>query len=66
VAEGWRRLHNEELYILYTLPNIRVIKLRRMRLSGHVAHMVEVTIRYKILVVNREGKRPRGTPIRRW
>jgi hypothetical protein len=32
VAGGRRRLHNEELHNLYTLPNIiRVIKSRRMR-----------------------------------
>jgi hypothetical protein len=39
VTGEWRRLHNEELYGMYT-PNIRVIKsLRRMRWAGHVAHM---------------------------
>ena len=39
-AEDWRRLHNEELNYLYTSPNIvRVIKSRRMRWAGHVAHM---------------------------
>jgi hypothetical protein len=32
VAEGWRRLHNEELHNLYALPHIvRVIKSRRIR-----------------------------------
>jgi acyl-CoA-binding protein len=31
VARGWRRPHNEELLSLYALPNIRVIKPRRMR-----------------------------------
>jgi hypothetical protein len=40
VAEGWRRLHNEELRNLYASPNIvRVIKPRRMRLAGHVERM---------------------------
>jgi hypothetical protein len=32
VAGGWRRLHNEEFYNLYSLPIvIRMLKLRRMR-----------------------------------
>jgi hypothetical protein len=40
VAGEWRRLHNEELYALYYLPNIiRVIKSRRLRWAGHVARM---------------------------
>jgi hypothetical protein len=35
-----RRLRNEELNALYSSPNIvRVIKSRRMRWAGHVAHM---------------------------
>jgi hypothetical protein len=35
-----RKLHNEELNGLYSLPNIvRVIKSRRMRWAGHVARM---------------------------
>ena len=38
----WRKLHNEELNDLYCSPNIiRVIILRRMTLSGHVARMWE-------------------------
>ena len=36
----WRKLHNEELSVLYCSPNIvRVIKSRRMRWAGHVARM---------------------------
>ena len=34
------KLHNEELSDLYSLTNIvRVVKSRRMRWAGHVAHM---------------------------
>jgi len=35
VAGGWRILHNEELHILYTSPNM----LRRMRWARQVAHL---------------------------
>jgi hypothetical protein len=35
---GWRKLHNEELCDLYSSPSIiRMIKLTRMRWTGHVA-----------------------------
>ena len=37
-----RKLRNEELRDLYSLPTIvRVVKLRRMRWAGHVACMGE-------------------------
>jgi hypothetical protein len=40
VTGEWKRLHKEELNDLYSSPNIiRVIKWRRMRWAGHVAHM---------------------------
>jgi hypothetical protein len=40
VMGGWRKLHNEELRDLTSLPNIsRIIKPRRMRWAGHVALM---------------------------
>jgi hypothetical protein len=42
VTGDWRRLHNEELNDLYSLPNIvRVIKWRRIRWVGHVASVGE-------------------------
>jgi hypothetical protein len=40
VMGEWRKLHNEELGDLYSLPSIiRIIKSRRMRWAGHVARM---------------------------
>jgi hypothetical protein len=40
VTGEWRRLHNEELYALYSSPNIiRVIKSRSERGVSHVARM---------------------------
>jgi hypothetical protein len=42
VMGGWRKLHNEELHDLYSLPSIvRIMKLRRMRWAGNVAQMGE-------------------------
>jgi hypothetical protein len=50
----WRRLHNKELYALYSSPNIiRVIKSRRLNA-------------YRALVGKPEGRRPLGRPRRGW
>jgi hypothetical protein len=39
---SWRKLHNDELHNLYSSPNIvKVIKSRRLRWAGHVAHIGE-------------------------
>jgi hypothetical protein len=37
----WRRLNKNELYDLHPPNIIRVIKLRRMRWTGHAAYMGE-------------------------
>jgi hypothetical protein len=67
VTGEWSKLHNEELHILYSSPNIiRQIKSRRMRWAGHVAHMGEERNVYKVLMGKPEGKRPLGRPRRRW
>jgi hypothetical protein len=57
MAEGWRRLYDEELHNLYTLPNItRVIKSRRMRWVSHVACMGYVRNASEILIGKPKGK----------
>ena len=67
VTVEWRKLHNEGLRNLYSLPNIvRVVKSRRMRWGGHVARMGEGRGVHRVLVGNPEGKRPLGRPRRRW
>jgi hypothetical protein len=50
VTGEWTKLHNEELYNLYSSTTIvRLIK-SRMRWAGHVAHMGEGRGVYRVLV----------------
>jgi len=64
-GEG-RKLPNEELSDLYSLPNIlRVVKPRRMRWAGHVVRMGEGRGVHRVLVGKPDGTRPLGRPRRR-
>jgi hypothetical protein len=54
---SWRKFR-DELHSLYSSRIIvRVIKSRRMRWAGHVAHMGEGRGVYRVLVGRPEGKR---------
>jgi hypothetical protein len=67
ITREWRKLHNEELNNIYYSPNvIWVIKSRRMRWAGHVAHMGESRDVYRVLMGKPEGKRPLVRPRHRW
>jgi hypothetical protein len=55
-----RELNNEELYNLYSSPDIiRQVKSGRMRWAGHVACMREERKVYKVLLGKLEGKKRR-------
>jgi hypothetical protein len=61
VTVGWRKLQNEGLRNLYSLPSIiRIIKSWRLRWAGHVARMGERRTSYRLLVEKSKGKRPLG------
>jgi hypothetical protein len=67
VPGGWRKLHNEELHNLYSLPSIiRTRKSRRMRWAGHVARMWRKRGAYSILIGKPAGNRPLGRQRCRW
>jgi hypothetical protein len=67
VTEDWRELHNEELHNFYSSPSIiRIIKSRRMRWAGHVAHIGAERNSYRILMKRPERKRPLGRRRHRW
>ena len=61
-----RKLHNEELTNLYSLPNILRVVKSRMRWAGHVARMGEGRGVHRVLVGKPKGKRPLGRHRRRW
>jgi hypothetical protein len=66
VTGDWRKLQNQELHNLYFSQNIiRVIKSRRMRWVGHVAHMGRREL-CKGFVGKAEGKRPIGRSRHTW
>jgi hypothetical protein len=67
VTREWRKLHNEELHILYSSPDIiSQVKSRRMRWVGHVARVGEERKVYKVSVGKPEGKRLLERPRQRW
>jgi hypothetical protein len=67
VTAEWRKVHNNELRDLYSLPSIiRVIKSRRMRWAEHVARMGKKRNACRSLVGKPDGKRPLGRPRLKW
>jgi len=65
VMGGWRKMHNEVFNLCSSL-NIRVIKSRRMKWTGHVPYLGKMKNVYTVLVRRPQGKRPLGRPRHRW
>ena len=62
-----KKLHNEELNVLFFSPNIvRVIKSRRIKWAGHVARMEVNSGVYGVLVGKHEGQKPLGIRLNNW
>jgi hypothetical protein len=66
VMGEWGKLHTGEIHNSYSTPDIRQTKSRRIRFTGHVAHIGEARKVYKVLVGKPKGKRPHERPKRRW
>ena len=67
VTGEWRRLLIEELYDLYSSPNIIwMIKSRRMRWTGYVVCIEDRKDSYRVVVGRPDGKRQLGRPGHRW
>jgi hypothetical protein len=59
IAERWRKLHNDELYNLYSLLRIiRMVNSRTMRWTGHAAQMGMKRNTYRLLMGKPQGKNP--------
>jgi hypothetical protein len=52
VKGNWRKSHNEELHNLYSLPDSRIMKLRKLTLVEHVACMWKIINANKIMLIN--------------
>jgi len=62
-----KKQSNEELNDPYFSPNIiRVIKFKKMKLTGPIVRMGEGISAYRVSVRNPEGKRPLGRPRLEW
>jgi len=67
VTGEWRKLHDEELYFLYSSPNIvRVIKVEKNEMGEACSTYGERRGIYRVLVGKPEGKTPIGRPRHIW
>jgi hypothetical protein len=66
ITGEWRRLYEKELYYLHSSPNIRVIKLKRMRWAGNLTRIGKKRAGYMCLVGKSEVKETSSKHRRSW
>jgi hypothetical protein len=67
VTGNWSKLYDEGLHNFKSSLNAMImIKLGRMRWTGHIAHMGEMRNTYKILAGKYDGKNAPGRARRTW
>jgi hypothetical protein len=65
--ENWRILTNKEIYAIINKPAVtETVRFHRLRWFGHERRMEENRITKRVLYMNLESARPRGTPRNRW
>jgi len=58
VMEEWRKKHSDKLQdLFFLLDMVRIIKTRRMRLTGHVARRGVNMCVFRVFLGNPEGNR---------
>jgi hypothetical protein len=66
ITGEWRKLHNEELYDLYSTQYCSCDKIENNEMCGHVARMGKRRGVYGSLVGKPEEITPLGRPRHRW
>jgi hypothetical protein len=66
VTGEWKGLHNEELYAVYSSPNMTLVMKSRRQIGEACSTCGEDRGKYRVLVGKPEGGRPLGRPRRRW
>ena len=64
MGSGEDSITRNSIFAAFSANVVRVIKSRRLRLTGHVARMEEGRSAFKILTGKPTGKRPLGRPRR--
>jgi hypothetical protein len=65
VTGDWRKLHNDQLRDLYSLPS-KNNQVEEDEMGGSCSLMGEKRNTYRVLVGKPEGRRPLGRPRHRW